>query len=131
MAYRKTGKREEAEQHLKTALEMVPGHPVAGNEYGLLLRESGRFAEARQVYEQILETFPEYLPVRRNLGVLCDLYLNDVQCAVGQFELYSQARPQDELVKTWLSELRIRVGESERGVEVSVRLQFASRALQG
>ena len=110
MAYRKIGKFEAAEKNLKTALELFPGHPVASNEYGLLLRKSGRFAEARNVYEQALAQFPEFLPARRNLGILCDLYLNDPQCALAQFEQYSQVQPGDEEVKIWISELRIRSG---------------------
>ena len=111
IAYRKTGKPEEAEKNLKTALELFPGHPIASNEYGLLLRKSGRFSEARNVYEQALEQFPEFLPARRNLGILCDLYLNDPQCALAQFEQYSQVRSEDEDVKLWISELRLRSGQ--------------------
>src|SRR5574337_1616167 len=53
-AYMRTGKPEQAEQHLKTALGLVPNHPVAGNEYGLLLRKAGRFKEAREIYEKAL-----------------------------------------------------------------------------
>jgi Flp pilus assembly protein TadD len=113
MAYMHIGNPEMAEQHLKTALEMVPHHPVASNEYGLLLRKAGRFTEAREVYEKALADFPDYLPVRRNLGILCDLYLNDPECALKQFEIYREGMPEDEKVKIWIAELRIRLGRAE------------------
>jgi Tfp pilus assembly protein PilF len=110
MAYERVGKPEKAEQHLKTALTMVPQHPVASNEYGLLLRKAGRFAEARTIYEKTLATFPEYLPAHKNLGILCDLYLNDLACAMEQYEMYSVAMPGDEQVKIWIADLRRRLG---------------------
>jgi len=114
LAYQRTGNPGLAEQHLKTALEMVPGHPVASNEYGLLLRKAGRFKEARVVYMKAINGFPDYLPVRRNLGILCDLYLNDPVCALKQFELYSERMPADEKVKMWVAELRIRLGRHNK-----------------
>ncbi len=107
-AYERVNKLEQAEQHLKTALGLVPAHPVASNEYGLLLRRTGRFAEARAVYEKTLAAFPEYLPARRNLGILCDLYLNDQTCALDQYEIYSKAIPGDAQVKMWVADLRLR-----------------------
>jgi tetratricopeptide (TPR) repeat protein len=110
VAYMRTGKPERAEQHLQTALRLVPDHPVASNEYGLLLRKSGRFKEAREIYEKALASFPDYLPVHRNLGILCDLYLNDPECALKQFEIYSEGMPADAQVKIWIAELRMRLG---------------------
>ena len=110
VACMRTGKLELAEQHLKIALLLVPNHPVACNEYGLLLRKAGRFKEAREIYEKALESFPDYLPVHRNLGILCDLYLNDPECALKQFEIYSEGMTADAQVKIWIAELRMRLG---------------------
>lgn len=111
IAYRQVDKPELAEGHLKTALNLISGHPVASNEYGLLLRQAGRFAEARNIYEYTLTNFPDYLPVRRNLGILCDLYLNDQECALTQFKFCSEANPEDKQVKLWVSELHLRLGQ--------------------
>jgi tetratricopeptide (TPR) repeat protein len=110
IGYRAIGKPDLAEGHLKTALEMVPGHPVACNEYGLLYRKSGRFAEARAMYETSLTNFPNYYPVHKNLGILCDLYLNDLACALEHYEIYSQAMPEDRQVNIWITDLRSRLG---------------------
>lgn len=112
IAYRQINKPEQAEQHLKKALGLIPGHPVASNEYGLLLRKAGRFAESRQIYEKSLAAFPEYHPIHKNLGILCDLYLKDLACALEHYEIYGKAMPKDEQVKLWLADLQTRLGSS-------------------
>lgn len=111
-AYRHARQFEPATAMLEMALELVPGHPVASNEYGLLLRQTGRFTEARDVYQATLRIYPEYLPVRRNLGILCELYLDDPACAVEQYTIYSQANPDDRDVALWIADLNLRMGRN-------------------
>jgi tetratricopeptide (TPR) repeat protein len=112
IAYQRIGKPERAEENLQTALTLFPGHPVACNEYGLLYRKTGRFAEARAIYEKAIERFPEYYPAHKNLGILCDLYLNDPACAVEHYEIYNNARPDDAQVTLWIAGLRTRLGHN-------------------
>lgn len=106
MAYEKTGDVGRAEENLKKALEINPDHPVANNEYALLYRRTGRYAEARTLYEELLRKYPDFLPARKNLGILCELYLNDAQCALEQYQRYVDAFPEDETVKLWITALK-------------------------
>ena len=112
IAYRHTEQFKPAEEQLLAALALVPDHPVAKNEYGLVLRHTGRFGEARAVYEAALEGFPEYLPARLNLGILCELYLKDLACAIEQYTTYHEANPGHEAVAIWIADLNLRVDKN-------------------
>ncbi len=111
LVYEKQGKLKEAEESLKLATGADPDNPVANNEYALLYRKTGRFAEARALYEKTLERYPNFIMMHKNLGVLCDLYLKDYECAIKHYTIYSAVKQDDKTVKIWIADLKQRSGK--------------------
>ena len=109
MAYRHKGDDKLAEENLLKALAIDSTQPVASNELGIIYRKQGRFADAKKVYVTALSEYPDNLPVIKNLGILCDIYMQDPQCALEQFEKYQQQVPDDKTIKVWIADLKARM----------------------
>ena len=109
VAYHRLGDLEMAEEYLLQALELNSSHPVALNELGIVYRETGRFAKAKQQYEAAIAVYPGYHHARRNLAILCDLYLGDLSCALEQYEAYMATVSADPEVEMWVTDLRNRM----------------------
>lgn len=110
MAYNKLGDTAKAEENFISALKLDIGHPTANNELGLLYRKAGKFNAARTAYQNAIKEHSDYLPAKRNLGVLCDLYLHDYKCALEQYEDYLELQPEDKTVAIWVSDVKQRIG---------------------
>jgi tetratricopeptide (TPR) repeat protein len=111
IALHRAGDLEGAEEALLQARELNPEHPVVHNELGIIYRKTGRFAEARDSYEAALAIYPNYHYTRRNLAVLCDLYLADFSCALENYEAYMNTVPGDDEATMWVADLRNRMGQ--------------------
>lgn len=110
VAYHQAGDLEAAERNLLQAIDVNAQHPTAHNELGIVYRKTGRFAEARASYERALAIYPGYHFARRNLAVLCDLYLADVDCALENYEAYMATVPGDDEASMWIADIRNRSG---------------------
>lgn len=110
IALRRAKDFEGAEKALLTAVEVDPRHPVAHNELGIVHRRTGRFEDARKSYEKALSLQPRFHFARKNLAVLCDLFLSDIDCALENYEIYQSEVADDENVGIWIADLRNRHG---------------------
>jgi len=111
IAYHRAGNLEAAENNLLLALESNPDQPVAHNELGIVYRKTGRFDHARKSYEAALEIYPGFHYARRNLAILCDLYLADLNCALANYEAYMTTVSSDDEASMWISDIRNRLGK--------------------
>lgn len=89
---------------------------AAYNRLGIVARREGRFADAEQAYLRAIEIDPNHANAHLNLGVLCDLYLQQPQRALEAFERYLSLSPApDEKVSAWVKELKVRLESAQRG----------------
>ena len=110
IAYHQDGNLEAAEAELEQALALNPDHPIVHNELGIIYRKTGRFDAARESYEAALDVYSGYHFARRNLAVLCDLYLGDLECALQNYEAYMLTVPGDDEATIWIADLKSRMG---------------------
>jgi Flp pilus assembly protein TadD len=115
IAQARAGNFEAAEQALREAVERSPSLAVAWSELGIVLRHQGRFSEAREAYERAVAADAGYANAHLNLGVLCDLYLDEPEVAAAAYERYlALATSPDPRVDAWLVEIRSRLGRDGR-----------------
>ncbi len=111
IAYLALGEEGPAREALARAIEIDPDNAVAYNQMGILHRRAGRFQEARAAYEKALATHPDYANAHLNLGILCDLYLQNRDCALIHYQRYQVlSGGGDKQVSLWLADLNKRRG---------------------
>jgi Flp pilus assembly protein TadD len=97
---------------IRRLLAATPDDPVAHNLQGILYRRAGQFRQARDAYEQALRLRPDYTMAHINLGILCDIYLQDTDCAMQHYREYLQlSAGSDNHVSLWLADLEQRQGD--------------------
>jgi len=109
MAYNKKGDEKKAEEYFLKAVNIELTNPVANNQLGLLYRKKGQFDNAKKAYTNALTEYPDYLPIIKNLGILCELYMRDLPCALKQYEHYLSLQPDNKTMKIWVADVSKRI----------------------
>jgi Tfp pilus assembly protein PilF len=107
LVYQQLGEAEQADTLFRETLAVNPENLAAYNQYGIFLREQGRFAEAEAIYLKALEVREPHADTHRNLGVLYDMYMGDQQRALQHYHRYQAlTSANDKLVSSWIIDLQ-------------------------
>lgn len=116
----KAGKLDEAERTFREAIARNANNAAAFNQLGIVYRKLGRFKEADEAYTSAVQIDPDYELAWLNLGVLCDLYLQEPQRALEAYQRYlSLAETPDTKVNSWVNELKKRIGAEPRSAQTA------------
>jgi len=109
IALRQQGKADESIATLRPLTSGPAALPEALNQLGVLLREQGKFTEARDAYLAAIQLNPGLARAHLNLGILFDLYLQEFAQAIDHYQRYQAllTKP-DRRVSGWILDLRRR-----------------------
>jgi len=112
--YSSKGKFEEAKKEFEKAIEINPANPAIYNELGVLYRRMGKFQDSESAYKKALSINPNFAYAHLNLGILYDLYLRKPDKALDYYQRYQDLVKNDELVKKWIVELKLRIKRHDK-----------------
>ena len=85
----------------------------------MLHRRNGNFPEAEAAYLKAVTADPDYALAHYNLGVLNELYLQELGTALRHFERYQEIVGGDEQVEKWITDLQRRVSAAQRTANIA------------
>ena len=110
LAYFQLQQSELAEQAFGQAIARNPRDAVAYNHLGILQRHKGLFQEALVQYQRAIEIDSDYARAHLNLGILFDLYLQDLEKALQQYRKYLDLTNEENAqVAGWIVDIERRL----------------------
>lgn len=119
----------QAEIELKKVIVQAPRDPTAHYALGMLLRHLGRFDEARNEFQRVLEIDPDDGDALYQLGSL--LMEDDPEAARRHFEMALEIIPHHESACYRLHSLLMKAGETDRARALLQRFQALKAAKAG
>ena len=100
---------ESYQQAISLDAEYCPPYGLSG----IVLRDLGRFEDAETAYLSAIDCDPQSAMNYYNLGILKDLYRNDLVAALSWYRKARRLMPDDEKLNIWVIDLARRSGEPE------------------
>lgn len=91
-AFIQQGNPEQAEKHLRRALEINPGYPEALNDLGTILTDAGKYQEAILHFSNALTLNPNYAEAHNNLALTLT-YMNRFPEAIEHYKIAIALNP--------------------------------------
>jgi len=104
---------ESYQQAISLDAEYCPPYGLSG----IVLRDLGRFEDAETAYLSAIDCDPQSAMNYYNLGILKDLYRNDLVAALSWYRKARRLMPDDEKLNIWVIDLARRSGEPEEDPE--------------
>ena len=99
----------EAESTLRKALNRNSMWPQTYNLLGVVLRQQGRFDDAKSAYTYALQLDDNYAAAHLNIAVLYDIYFLDLENAKRHYRKFAALQPDEEKqVNAWMIDMQQR-----------------------
>mgnify|MGYP002631208260 CR=1 FL=1 len=106
---------EEAKAAFLNAIKQDKNDAIAYNHLAVLQRQQGEFKLALFNYYKAINAKPDYANAHLNLGILLDIYLQDLPKALEQYEIYQKLTDhKNESVEKWILDMKRRI-ETDSG----------------
>ncbi|MBT8436240.1 MAG: tetratricopeptide repeat protein [Gammaproteobacteria bacterium] len=110
LAYFKLQQLDLAEEAFKQAIGRNNKDAVAHNHLGILQRQKGQFKQARTHYQRALSIDSGYASAHLNLGILFDIYLQDLKQALRHYQKYQAlVSEENSQVAGWIVDIQRRL----------------------
>jgi tetratricopeptide (TPR) repeat protein len=95
---------------IERSLKLNSTNYYAHNLKGVILREQGEFAQAKQAYLLAIKLYSNHPNSHLNLAILADIYLYEHQLALNHYQYYlGLINEEDKKVEGWVLDLKRRM----------------------
>lgn len=104
-----------AKKALLNAIDQDKRDSIAYNNLAIIERQQGSFKQALEYYKKALDVNPDYANAHLNLGILMDIYLQDLPQALRHYKSYQGLTENaDKNVGKWVIDIQRRIDAGKK-----------------